>query len=89
MKLGLIVGVFVVGFLAWIIYSTVHGPSFRAEVCMSFDGRHACKTVSSKSENGAVRAGTEGSCADIASGVTDTMKCVAAQPDSVKWLARP
>jgi hypothetical protein len=89
MKIGVIITVFVVGFLALILYSTLHGPRFRAEVCMTYNGQRACKTVSAKSEQGAVRAGTEGSCADIASGVTDTMKCVAAEPVSVKWLSRP
>ena len=89
MKIGLIVAVFLLGFIALIAYSTMQGKNYRAEVCMSFEGRHACKKVSSKSEQAAIRAGTEGSCADIASGVTDTMKCIAAEPDTIKWLSRP
>jgi hypothetical protein len=88
-KIGIVVIVFIAAFVGLVAYSTLHGPRYRAEVCVEFDGRKACKTVSAKSENAAVRAGTEGDCADIASGVTDTMRCVGAPPASVKWLQRP
>ena len=89
MKIGVIVTLFVVVFLSMVIYFTVHGPKYRAEICVNFDGRKACKTVNAKSAEAAVRAGTEGSCADVASGVTETMRCVGAEPASVKWLERP
>lgn len=89
MKIGLFVVLFIAVFIALVAYSTMHGPRYRAEICMTFDGRKACKTVSAKSEEAAIRAGTEGSCADIASGVTETMKCVGAEPASIRWLQRP
>jgi hypothetical protein len=89
LKIGLFVVLFIAVFIALVAYSTMHGPRYRAEICMVFDGRKACKTVSAKSEDAAIRSGTEGSCADIASGVTETMKCVGAEPASVKWLQRP
>ena len=81
--------IFVLGFLALIAYSTLNGPRYRVEVCMAYQGRSACRTVKAKSEQGAVRSGTENACADIASGVTDTMRCVESQPQSVRWLSRP
>jgi len=89
LKIGIWVALFIAVFVAMVAYSTLHGPRYRAEICVVFDGRKACKTVSAKSEQAAVRAGTEGGCADVASGVTDTMKCVSAEPASVKWLQRP
>lgn len=89
MKIGLIIAVFVVLFVGLMAYSTMHGPKYRAEVCVEFSGRKACKTVSAKSDEAAVRAGMDGACADVASGVTETMRCVGAQPASVKWLERP
>jgi Na+/alanine symporter len=89
LKIGFFVALFIAVFVALVAYSTLHGPRYRAEVCVAFDGRKACKTVSAKSEMAAVRAGTEGGCADIASGVTETMRCVGAEPASVKWLQRP
>ncbi len=89
MKIGIYVVIFIAAFIAMIAYATMHGPRYRAEVCVAFNGRTACKTVSAKSEQAAIRSGTEGGCADIASGVTDTMKCVSSEPASVKWLQRP
>jgi hypothetical protein len=79
----------VVGFLALIAYSTLHGPRYRVEICMSYQGRSACKTVSAKSEPAAVRAGAENACADISSGVTDTMRCEQSEPQSIRWLQHP
>jgi hypothetical protein len=56
---------------------------------MAYQGRSACKTVSAKEEANALRSGTENACADIASGVTDTMRCQQTPPQRVRWLERP
>jgi hypothetical protein len=56
---------------------------------MAFNGHTNCRTVTAKSEAAALRAGAENACADITSGVTNTMQCQAAQPQSVRWLQRP
>jgi hypothetical protein len=71
------------------LYSTLHGPRYRVEVCMTCQGRTACKTVNAKSETAALRSGTENACADIASGVTDTVRCQESEPQSVRWIQRP
>ncbi len=89
MKIGIWVVLFLAIFAGMIAYATLHGPRYRAEICVAFNGRTACKTVSAKSEQAAIRSGTDGGCADIASGVTETMKCEGAEPASVKWLQRP
>lgn len=78
-----------IAFLALVAYSTMHGPRYRLEACMIYDGHTACKTVSAKSESSALRAVAENACADIASGVTDTMRCEQSEPQKVKWLERP
>ena len=88
-KVGLIIATFIIGFLALVAYSTLHGPRYRVEICMAADGRSACKTVSGKSEESALRTGVTNACADIVSGVTETMKCEQSQPQSLKWLQRP
>jgi hypothetical protein len=79
----------VLALIALIAYSAMQGQSYRVQVCMAFNGRTACKTVRAKSEEGALRAGAGNACADIASGVTDSMRCEQAPPQSVKWLSRP
>jgi hypothetical protein len=88
-KIGLIIAAFVVAFLSLLAYSTLHGPRYRVEVCMEFQGRTNCRTVSAKSETAALRSGSENACADIASGVTDTIRCDGSEPKSVRWLSRP
>jgi len=88
-KIGVIVAVFVVGFIAWMAYSSLHGPQFKVEVCMAFDGRSTCRTVNAKSAEAAVRSATENACADISSGVDDTIRCQNTPPKSVRWLKKP
>jgi hypothetical protein len=65
------------------------GKRYRVEVCMAYQGRTNCRTVSAKSEQAAIRSASDNACADIASGVTDTMRCDQSQPQSIKWLERP
>jgi hypothetical protein len=88
-KTALIVILFVVVFLALLGWSTFHGPRYRVRVCMAYAGKNACRTVSGKSEPSALRGGIENACADMVSGVTDTMACAQTPPQSVTWLHRP
>ena len=62
---------------------------FKAKVCMMFNGQTSCKIASASTEAAALRTATEGACADISGGVTDTVKCQNTTPQSVNWLARP
>jgi hypothetical protein len=79
----------VLGFLALIVYSTAGRQQYKVQVCMSFNGQSSCKTASASSDAAAIRTATEGACADIAAGVTDTVKCQNQTPKSMHWLARP
>ena len=88
-KIGLVIALFVIAFVALLAYSTWQGPRYRVEVCMTFDGRSTCKTVNAKSEAGALRSAKENACADISSGVDDTIRCQNSEPASVKWLKKP
>ncbi|HMF77450.1 MAG TPA: hypothetical protein VK604_17460 [Bryobacteraceae bacterium] len=88
-KIGFLIAAFVAVFLGLVAFSTLHGPRYRVEVCMAYQGRTNCRTVSAKSEAAALRSGAENACADIASGVTDTMRCDGSEPQSVRWLSRP
>ena len=56
---------------------------------MTFNGETVCKTVNAKSEEFALRGARENACADISSGVDDTIRCQNTEPKSVKWLKRP
>ena len=79
---------FVAVFVTLVAYSTLHGPRYRAEICMAYQGRSNCRTVSAKSEQAALRSGAENACADISSGMRDNMRCEQAEPQSVRWFER-
>lgn len=89
MKPGLLIALFVLVLAGLIGWSTFHGPRYRVQVCMNFQGRQACKTVSGKSEEAALKGGIENACGDLVSGVSETFACGQMQPQSVKWLSRP
>ena len=88
-KIGLVIALFLVAFVALLAYSTLHGPRYRVEVCMTFNGASTCKTVNAKSEEAALRSARENACADISSGVDDTIRCQNSEPKSVTWLKKP
>lgn len=79
--------VFAMVVLVLVVYTTMGTARFRCEVCVSFQGRQACRTASAPTEPDALRTATENACAQVASGVTDSMACENAQPASIKWLS--
>jgi hypothetical protein len=86
-KTVLLAIVFVVGVLIVLVYTTMGNARYRCEVCISFQNRTACRTAAAATDAQALRTATENTCAQIASGVTDSMACENTPPQSVKWLA--
>ena len=87
-KPAVILGIaFAAAVLAVLIFTTIGTNQFRCEVCITFNDRKACRTAGASTEAQAVRTATENACAQIASGVTDSMACESTPPVSVKWLA--
>lgn len=87
-KVGVIVALLMVGFVALVLYSTMAGVRRRVRVCMAYNGRTACKTVAARSEESAIRSAVNNACADITSGVTEVMGCEGSKPESVTWLGK-
>ena len=58
-----------------VVYSSFHVSRFECEVCMSFQGRDQCRTVESQTREEALRGAIDNTCAIIAFGVTDTLRC--------------
>ncbi len=88
-KTTLVTVLFVIVLAALIGWSTFRGPRYRVQVCMNFNSRTACRNVSAKSEEAAVKSGVENACADLVSGVTETINCGQTEPQSIEWLSRP
>jgi hypothetical protein len=77
---------FVIAVLVAIVYMTSSlSRGVRGEICMEFNGQTACKTVSGDTREHVLQTGVSHACADISSGVTDTIACEHTAPKSVTW----
>src|SRR5512140_1933740 len=70
-------------FVAFVIYRSFHVAGFRCEVCISFQGRQACRSVDGPTEHEARSGAVNNTCAQLTSGVTDSMACERTQPTKV------
>jgi len=77
---------FVVIVLGVLIYSSMNLAQHRVEVCMNFNGRTSCRTAAGSTQDAALQTAISNACADIASGVTDTIACGNTQPAKETWL---
>jgi hypothetical protein len=82
-KTILIAVAFVAIFLAFVVFTTFHGDRVRVEVCMAFRGHSDCRTASAPNRQEAVRTAVTNACAQLASGVTDSMQCENTPPESI------
>ncbi len=76
--LALVVGV--------VVYSSLQVGHVRCEVCIDFGGRQSCRAVDGNSPQEARMSAINNACAQLASGVTNTMACERTPPsrDSCK-----
>jgi hypothetical protein len=87
MKKPVLVGViFVLVVLAVLVYSSFHLAAYGVEVCMNYNGRTACSTAKGASKETALDSAIQTACAQIASGVTDTIGCGRTAPAKETWL---
>jgi hypothetical protein len=71
------------------MYSSVRGLSeHRVEVCIEFDGRESCRTASASTEKQAERTAIENACAQLTSGMTNSIACQNTQPKNKRTLSR-
>jgi hypothetical protein len=79
----LLIGLGCAVFLGYVIYSSMGLDQFRCEVCMEFRGQTACATAAGTTPQEAQRTATDTACAQISSGVTDSIACSQSVPKSV------
>jgi hypothetical protein len=75
-----------VAILAFIVYLTMGMVKHRVEVCMAFGGQTNCRTASGATVEFATKTAIQNACAEIASGVTDSIKCEHTDPQKVNVL---
>ena len=87
MKKPVVIGVvFLLAILGVIIYSSMSLTGHRVEVCLTYKGGSVCRTASGSTEAFARRTATSNACAQLISGVTDTIACENVTPDKVTAL---
>ena len=64
----------------YVVWSSFQVSDFECEVCITFGGRDACRTVAGKTEEDAIRGALNNTCALLSSGVTDTLRCERTTP---------
>jgi hypothetical protein len=85
-KPALIAALFFLAVVGFIIYSTMNTAASKVEVCMNFNGRTSCRIASAATREDAMRAAMSNACAELVSGVTDTLACGRQEPAKVTWL---
>ncbi len=66
--------------IGFVVYSSLTVGGVRCEVCIAFDGRSACRAVDGDNDRDAMAAARTNTCAQLASGVTQTMACERTPP---------
>lgn len=74
--------------IALMVYSSMSLGGYRVEVCKEFQGQRACRTAAGSTEAAALRTANDNACAQISSGMTDSMNCQASDPISIKWIEK-
>jgi hypothetical protein len=66
--------------IGFVVYTSLQVGSVRCDVCIDFNGRQACRAVDGATERDALSAARTTACAQLASGVTETMACERTPP---------
>ena len=59
----------------FVVVSSFRVAGVRCEVCIEFDGARACRSVDGANETDALAAARTNACAQLTSGVTNSMRC--------------
>jgi hypothetical protein len=63
-----------------VVYTSFHEAGVRCEVCIRFADREACRAVDGATEEEARRAAVTNTCANLTSGVTNSLACERTTP---------
>ncbi|HYD49402.1 MAG TPA: hypothetical protein VEB21_13690 [Terriglobales bacterium] len=71
-------------FMGIVVYRSLQVAGHECSVCVEFHGREMCRTVQGASGEEAARSAMNNACAQLASGVTDTMACERSKPTKME-----
>ena len=75
-----------VGFLVW---SMMKQRQVSCDLCISYEGRSACRGAAAPKRAEAIQAATITACAAISAGVTDTVACQRSAPSQLRCNGDP
>ncbi len=75
-------------FVAYVIYYSLSLDRVSCEVCVEFRGQKACRTASGSNRKEAIQTATVNACAQLVSGMTDSMDCIGTPVQSVRCEER-
>ena len=71
-------------FLTALFFATRRETAVQCELCITYDGRTACRTAAAADRDAAIRAAISTACAALASGVTRGLECDRTPPHSLR-----
>ena len=75
------IGIAVVAFLGYVMYSSVAPATVSCEVCLVFDGEEVCRMGAGPTPEDAANAAQESACGGNATGMIATERCRSRPPD--------
>jgi hypothetical protein len=76
---------FGVVFVAAVAMSTFRSQPFSCRVCITYNGATDCRSASARTREEAQRAATSTACAQLASGMQESLRCENTPPSSIEW----
>ena len=74
--------------IGFVVYTSFQAGTVRCEVCITFEGQEACRSVDGATEADARQAAVTNACAFLATGVTRSMACARTTPTRDHCAAR-
>ena len=82
-KINILIALAVLGFVAYIVLSSLSLRKVSCEVCVDFQGRSACRTANGPTREEAINTAHDNACATIAQGRTQSILCGGSQAASI------
>lgn len=82
------IGLGVLLFAAYVVYSTVSRTTVSCEVCLEFGGEQVCRKGAGQTKAEAMRAAQESTCGGNARGMSEMIACLNRPPERVQCTTR-
>jgi hypothetical protein len=70
--------------IALVIYNSFQVSEFQCTVCIEFEGRKECRTVTGQTETEGLQSATTNACALLTSGMTESIRCSHTPPQKAE-----